>query len=174
MQYEARVGGVSSRRRAAVTLLALVCVLVSAVVLARWPGSPTERPSPSPHAAVVPPGTPGPPAVADGSPVAAPPHVVRCRDMPRTDCVRSVQAALAALATPTPTVDVAVLSTTPMCHDDRDCPPELLAEARSVGSVVLTFEDGTTAWVNVFEPAPDGVREGSPRAFVAVVFHHTG
>lgn len=174
MQYEARVGGVSSRRRAAVALLAVVSVLAAAVVVARWPGPSPERPSPSPRAAVIPARTPTPFVVASGGSLPAPPHVVRCRDMPRTDCVRSVQAALAALASPTPSVDVAVLSATPMCHDDRDCPPELLAAARSVGSVVLTFSDQSTAWVNVFEPAPDGVREGSPRAFVAVVFHHVG
>jgi hypothetical protein len=96
-------------------------------------------------------------------------RVTTCGAMPLYDCRRAVFAAASILAPGRPAIREAAADPSLICGTDLDCPPDLLEGGRRVGSVAFTFVDDTRLWVNVVEPAPDGVREGSPRSFVSVV-----
>ncbi len=111
---------------------------------------------------------------AASSDLPAPPSIVHCGPLSRFDCRRAVVAAVSILVRERRAIVSADVSASLICGDVLDCPASLLDRARPVGSVVLTFDDAATAWVNVVEPGPDGVREGSPRALIASVVRRFG
>lgn len=177
MEFEVPTRRVGSPRRwpAAIPLGVAAVVLAAAVLGAREPPEPvvTGRASPSPTAAprvIVPPAPTPVPSLARVP-------VLDCGDMVAWDCPRAVTAARLALHPGHAEIREAVASASLICGNAFDCPRWFLADARFVGSLSISFADGHVAWINVVEPPPDGVREGSPREFVARVvrwFEATG
>lgn len=112
--------------------------------------------------------TPAPwPAMLRPLATLAPPATVRCADVARRDCADALLAARAVLPPRVGPPIEATVSASLVCGRFEVCRQPAIEGARPVGSVVVTFGDGSAAWLNVVrEPRGPLGRTGKAVAFV--------
>ncbi len=76
------------------------------------------------------------------------PDKIECKGVDYDSCLLIAVAAIRALPEPTPVIRSAAIWKSLMCDNSLDCPPGFLRTVVPLGSVVLTFDAGTT-WMNV-------------------------
>ncbi len=136
MDYEVAPRAIGGRRRRVVGPLLVGLVVVSVAALGALREAVEGSDPPPSHS------------------LPARPERVDCAELGEADCTAALAAAQALLGTTdAPIVSVAA-DPSLLCGDDLDCPRAFLAGSRPVGSLVLTFDDGVVAWVNVV--ADDG------------------
>ena len=78
------------------------------------------------------------------------PDSVACHEVAPPDCVVAARAAVALLAPDGGRITAAEVWRSLLCNSTFECPPTLLTpESTPLGSVVLTFDSGPAAWINV-------------------------
>jgi hypothetical protein len=137
MSYEVPAGPIRRSRRP-IVVPPLIALAVLAVALIAGPPS-VPRPSPS--------GGPAPTAESTPAPLVA--GVTDCGELRALVCRDAVRAAQLALGSDYPAIELATAWRSLICGDNLDCPPSMLAHARPAGSVVFTFADTSSAWVNL-------------------------
>ena len=153
------------RRSLAFPAVLAATILATAILgrLATDPASQSAAASANPSAAVAQDRAENvPPAAA---PDASLPASIACRDIASWRCRQLVLAGVVLLPDRERPVRADVYPSL-VCGDDLDCPRTFLTGSSPAGSVVLTFADGGTAWVNVvMTETPRRVGE-TPRRFV--------
>ena len=76
------------------------------------------------------------------------PDDIECKGVDYDSCLLLAVAAIRSLPEPVPPIRSASVWKSLLCDSTLDCPPSLLKAVVPLGSVVLTFDDGTT-WMNV-------------------------
>jgi hypothetical protein len=100
------------------------------------------------------------------------PAQLDCHDLPRGACVSATRAALGLFTKGDGPVTAAGAWKSLLCSNTFDCSPSVLTpDATPLGSVILTFGTGPSAWVNVVSrPAPTpGNGSAGPQALAWVV-----
>jgi hypothetical protein len=82
-------------------------------------------------------------------PAATAPSHVTCHGIDPWSCREAVLVGLALFDGDAPPASRVIADRSLLCSNDTDCPPGFLKSAEPVGSLMLTFVDGTRAWVNV-------------------------
>ena len=95
------------------------------------------------------------------------PPSIACGRIDRWTCRQLVLAGAGAVAGTSPVRANAYPSL--VCGDDVDCPRSLLRDNTPAGSVVLTFGDGASAWVNVVVKETTSRFEDHTQRFIARV-----
>jgi len=162
MRYEVPIGAVggSRGRRDVPAVLVGAGLVVAVAVLAAVaapvaPGSDPVSGSPAVVWAVPAASTPSGPSAATGPPSQPPrplPDELECGGLSPAACRRVVAAALAALPAYAPPVVAASAWESIVCGDTFDCPTRRLDRAYPLGSVAVSFADGSPgAIVDVVE-----------------------
>ena len=127
----------------------VAAAVIAAAVLGRLstdPSSKSAATSANPSATVA--QDPADDVLPAAAPDASLPASIACRDIASWRCRQLVLAGVVLLADTERPVRADVYPSL-VCGDDLDCPRTFLSGSSPAGSVVLTFADGGTAWVNV-------------------------
>jgi hypothetical protein len=137
MTYEVQPTSVRAGHwRLSIAFVALVAV--SVVALGVW-----SRPAVTQAARVA--ALKGPPILALALPAS-----FDCHGIAGPDCAAAARAAVALVASEGERVARAEVWSSLLCNSTFECPPTLLTpESTPIGSVVLTFDSGPAAWINV-------------------------
>ena len=80
------------------------------------------------------------------------PTEIECNDVAADECRRLVRAALRVLPEDLPVIRAADVWASLVCNDTFDCPPTHLRDSEALGSVIVSFVDGSPgAAINVVD-----------------------
>jgi hypothetical protein len=156
----------------AVAVLGAMVVAAGALAVADRAG-PTPSPSATAPSAVRRPPTSGGIARRTAGPagfavILPRPRVVDCTTVSSADCADAILAARRVVGPSGDIPDRATVHPGLRCAVSADCPTELLARSRALGSVDIVFRDGRSTWVNVVRHRATDRGPAVPEAVVVV------